>query len=265
MRLLVAMPDPARREAVCMGLYARWEGWRVEACGSAADALSRLREDRYDLFLLHEQLAGGGLKVLQQLTALRLPCPPRVLYLCEPEQRSAATADCFAPPSAGVDRLCRLLEILMNKPVPALALQNRHRLVEVIDLFLDELSMPRSLKGRRYAAWILLRLTPSPLGDGQSVSRWYSLCAEAYGATSAAVERCLRVAVESVFTQGSIQGIERCFGATVDPEKGKPTNRAFLLMAARLLRERMADHSFTDTRSLNSSEMHHKPAAPTSV
>ena len=97
------------------------------------------------------------------------------------------------------------------------------------------------------------------------MSQWYGQCAKVHHTSAAAVERCLRVAVESVFTQGSLQGIERCFGATVDPEKGKPTNRAFLLKAARLLRRRMADYSFTDTRSLNSSEMHHRPAAPTSV
>ena len=77
-----------------------------------------------------------------------------------------------------------------------------------------------------------------------------------------AVERCLRVAVESVFTQGSMRGIERFFGATVDPERGKPTNRAFLLQASQQIR---LDHSLADTRSPNSSEMHHSPAAPTRV
>ena len=64
----------------------------------------------------------------------------------------------------------------------------------------------------------------------------YRDCAAAFGVSPASVERCLRVAVESVFTLGSISGIERCFGATVDPERGKPTNRAFLCQAAQRLR-----------------------------
>ena len=91
---------------------------------------------------------------------------------------------------------------------------------------------------------------------------FYRLCARAFGTTPTAVERCLRVAVESVFTQGSMRGIERFFGATVDPERGKPTNRAFLLQASQQIR---LDHSLADTRSPNSSEMHHSPAAPTRV
>ena len=90
----------------------------------------------------------------------------------------------------------------------------------------------------------------------------YQACARAFSTTPAAVERCLRVAVESVFTQGSIRGIERFFGATVDPERGKPTHRAFLREAAQQLR---LDHSLAATRSPKSSEMHHSPAAPTMV
>lgn len=88
----------------------------------------------------------------------------------------------------------------------------------------------------------------------------YHTCADAFHTTPASVERALRVAVESVFTQGSMQGIERFFGATVDPERGKPTNRAFLIQAAQQLR-----HSLTTACSVNSSEMHHSPAAPTMV
>ncbi len=265
MRLLVAMPDPIRVEEVRMGLYARWEGWKIDDCRNADEALAYLQSAQYDLLLLHEQLSGGGMYVQGQLAAMHLPCPPRVLLLCSPESRGTSRADCYAPLPADPQKLCRLLEILAKKPVPSLAMQDRHRFDEAVDSFLDELSMPRSLKGRQYAAWMLFRLVPSPAWDALSASRWYALCAAVHHTTAAAVERCLRVAVESVFTQGSMQGIERCFGATVDPEKGKPTNRAFLLNAARLLRRRMADHSFTDTRSLNSSEMHHRPAAPTSV
>ena len=58
----------------------------------------------------------------------------------------------------------------------------------------------------------------------------------AFGVSAGAVERCLRVAVEGVFTMGSIPEIERFFGATIDPDKGKPTNRAFLMEAASQLR-----------------------------
>lgn len=266
MRLLVAMPGLRAAEEIRTRLYARWEGWEIDLCSYASDALHLLRGEPFDILVLHSRLAGeGGREVLRQLTSWQLPCPPRVLYLCEAEERGGLRADCFAHPAAGGEQLCRLVEILAKKPLPALAMQHRQRLQETIDSFLDELSMPRSLKGRHYAAWLLCQLAPSPMGEEKPVSQWYGECATAHRTSAAAVERCLRVAVESVFTQGSMQGIERCFGATVDPEKGKPTNRVFLIKAARLLRRRMADYSFAETRSLNNSEMHHRPAAPTSV
>lgn len=265
MRLLVAMPGLRAAEEIRLGLYARWEGWEIELCTYASDALYLLQCHPFDLLVLHAGLAGGGGEVLRQLTGWQLPCPPRVLFLCEAEERMQYRADCFAHPTASAQCLCRLVEILAQKPLPLLAAQGKQRLSLLIDSFLDELSMPRSLKGRAYTAWLLCHLTPSPAGEGKPMGYWYGECAQAHSTSAAAVERCLRVAVESVFTQGSMQGIERCFGATVDPEKGKPTNRAFLIKSAHLLRGRMRDHSFTDTRSLNSSEMHHRPAAPTSV
>ena len=266
MRLLVAMPNRHMAEEIRMGLYARWENWEIELCSYVSDAMLLLRKQTFDLLVLHGNLAGGsGVEVLAQLVRSPLPCPPRVLYLCDAGERPTWQADCFVHPACSLDRLCRLVEILAKKPLPVLAMQNKQRLCMLIESFLDELSMPHSLKGRVYAAWLLSQLTPSPLGEEQPMSHWYAACAQAHRTTPAAVERCLRVAVESVFTQGSMQGIERCFGATVDPEKGKPTNRIFLAKAVRFLRRQMLDYSFTDTRSLNSSEMHHRPAAPTSV
>lgn len=266
MRLLLAMPDGCLAEQIRIRLYARWEGWEIAVCTSAAEAENLLLDGDFDLLLLHGGISGGkGAWLLGQLEAWQFPCPPRVLFLCDPEDKPRVQADCFAPREATPEKLCRLIEILAKKPLPALAMQSRQRLSEMIQAFLDELSMPHRLKGRAYAAWLLCRLVPSPLGEGLPMGEWYAQCAQVYGTTAAAVERCLRIAVEGVFTQGSMQGIERCFGATVDPEKGKPTNRRFLLEAARLLRCRLMAHSLAETRSLNSSEMHHRPAAPTSV
>ncbi len=56
----------------------------------------------------------------------------------------------------------------------------------------------------------------------------YPLAAARHGMTAAAVERSLRLCVESTWTHGSIDALERFFGSSVDPERGKPTNREFL-------------------------------------
>lgn len=58
--------------------------------------------------------------------------------------------------------------------------------------------------------------------------RLYPLVARRHGMTPAAVERSLRTLVESTWNRGNLAALERFFGHSVDPEKGKPTNKEFL-------------------------------------
>lgn len=56
----------------------------------------------------------------------------------------------------------------------------------------------------------------------------YPLVARRHGMTPAAVERSLRTLVESTWSHGQLPALERFFGHSVDPERGKPTNKEFL-------------------------------------
>lgn len=58
--------------------------------------------------------------------------------------------------------------------------------------------------------------------------RLYPMAAARCGMTAPAVERSLRLCVESTWSRGSLEALERFFGSSVDPERGKPTNREFL-------------------------------------
>ena len=94
---------------------------------------------------------------------------------------------------------------------------------------LRALSVPPGLK-----AWSFLpdmaamaALHPALLRDMRS--RLYPLLARRHGMTPAAVERSLRLCVESAWSRGRLDSLERFFGQSVDPERGKPTNREFLL------------------------------------
>ncbi len=263
MRLLIALMNFQNARRV-QGL-AELSGWDTALSHSGIGVLSLLGRESFDLLVLHACLPRlDGFGVLDALERKPPLCPPRILFLCEPEWRGARLfcADCLAPICTEPERLMTLLRILSQKPLPKLAAAQKQYIARDVDRFLNALSGMNHLKGRAYAAWLLERLVPSPLLEEWPLGVLYRSCAEAFATSPAAVERCLRVAIESVFTQGSMSGIERFFGATVDPERGKPTNRAFLLQAAQQLRLR---HSFADTRSPNSSEMHHSPAAPTMV
>lgn len=56
----------------------------------------------------------------------------------------------------------------------------------------------------------------------------YPLIGQRFGLSAGAVERRLRLCVESTWMHGSLDALERFFGSSVDPERGKPTNREFL-------------------------------------
>jgi two-component system response regulator (stage 0 sporulation protein A) len=51
------------------------------------------------------------------------------------------------------------------------------------------------------------------------------------------VERCIRHAIESTWSRGDMAALERLFGLSIDPDRGKPTNREFLAMIAQHLRQ----------------------------
>lgn len=56
----------------------------------------------------------------------------------------------------------------------------------------------------------------------------YSAVAAKHETTPSSVERCIRSAIEYAWTYGSPDAQQHYFGAVVSPEKGKPTNAAFI-------------------------------------
>ncbi len=60
----------------------------------------------------------------------------------------------------------------------------------------------------------------------------YPVVAKKFNTNAACVERNIRHAVESAWTRGSISYIDEVFGLTVDADKGKPTNSAFIATLA---------------------------------
>lgn len=263
MRLLILWPD--RQAASLIRDEMELGGWEVTLMQDGS-ALSGIQEP-FDLLLLHLCLPGlDGLNAGDAFAARCPVCPPRILFVAPAEWcvHRPKWADCTIESGASISRICQLLRILAQKPLPRLFAAQQKPLGLLIERFLNDLAFKKRMKGRAYAAWLLGMIVPSTTGDQLPLRDLYVSCAQAFATTPGAVERCLRVAVESVFTQGSMRGIERFFGATVDPERGKPTNRAFLLQAAQQLRMQLA-HSRATALSPNRSEMHHSPAAPTSV
>jgi two-component system response regulator (stage 0 sporulation protein A) len=64
----------------------------------------------------------------------------------------------------------------------------------------------------------------------------YARLAEEAGGAAPNVERDIRYAIESAWRYGRLKNLEEFFGYTILPERGKPTNRAFLAQITDRLR-----------------------------
>ena len=84
MRLLIAVLSPGTARRIAAGMEIR--GFDALIAPNGTQALKLLSRERFDLLILHACLPElDGFEVLESLAALHHPCPPRVLFLCEPE------------------------------------------------------------------------------------------------------------------------------------------------------------------------------------
>ncbi|MBR4435882.1 MAG: hypothetical protein IKS90_07305 [Clostridia bacterium] len=102
---------------------------------------------------------------------------------------------------------------------------------------LEPLRFNREHIGTRYLELIVSMLT---LGVEADMNTAYALCAEYFSTSAAAVEKSVRYAIEQAWKKSSPYTQYFLFGNTVDAERGKPTNKEFVLTMVRHASERMA-------------------------
>lgn len=69
----------------------------------------------------------------------------------------------------------------------------------------------------------------------------YPQLAAAFDTTAARVERAMRHLVEVTWTRGDVDVLNRYFGNTVSPDKGKPTNGEFIARITNIVKLRMKE------------------------
>lgn len=188
--------------------------WRCEIACTAEQATFRLSE-WVDVLLL---LGGEGDALLMQLRERPMLAPPYILGEDAPDGELPSVED-----------LPALLHAWRNEMyLPAMAEQHLQTAANMASALLRAMAVPSRLKAWAFLpemlAWTVVH--PPLLDDLQH--GLYPRIGRRCGLTAAAVERRLRLCVESTWMHGSLQALERFFGSSVDPERGKPTNREFL-------------------------------------
>lgn len=100
---------------------------------------------------------------------------------------------------------------------------------------LRALGVPTHLRANLFLPDMLALCAAHPSLLADVSGRIYPLIARRHGMNPAQVERSLRLAVESTWDHAPLSGLNRFFGSSVDPEKGKPTNKEFLIRMSRVL------------------------------
>ena len=245
MRVVLAITDPDRREAARLLLESECCDCAAQCVSSGREALQAVAGFTPHVLVLDRVLPLlDGPAVLLALRSLPLPCPPKVVFVKsmgrEEESLLIPTeADiCLEHSYSSSQFLCAVREA-ENKLQGSLAFMQSSCRGPACQSLLKDLGMPESLKGHGYLLHLMDLLVPYPGLIDALTTKLYPAAADRFHTTSGAVERCVRHAIEATWNRGSMAALESLFGLSIDPERGKPTNREFLAMAAQHVRNRL--------------------------
>ena len=218
MNAIILSDAPAWRLRTAWQLENLGPEWRCTEAASAPQAYCLLTEMPVELAVLTPCPAARAL--LQLLTERPLLSPPYLL------------GDGFHAPDGPLPDAAALPGLLRRwmhegtlPSYHALRLPEAERLARGM---LHALGIPQ-----RLSAWdflpeaVALTVVHPPLLNDLTHGL-YPLVARRHDRKPAAVERSLRLCIEATWIRGDLAGLERFFGSSVDPDKGKPTNREFL-------------------------------------
>ena len=193
--------------------------WSCRPCG-AEEALRLLAEEPVQLAVC----SGQAGETVQARLRERPPLAPPWLLTEQP----CPWADAFL----SLEQAETLPALLARREgegrLPALTLTRHIQLTCLARGLLKAMTMPGHLRARQFLPDMAAMITVHPPLMEDLHNRLYPLTARRHGMTPAAVERSLRLAIESTWSEASLGALERFFGHSVDPERGKPTNREFL-------------------------------------
>ena len=102
-----------------------------------------------------------------------------------------------------------------------------------------ELGAPDHLSGHEYTVYAILLAAENRTYIHSITFGLYPQVAAHFDTPAGREERAIRHLVEVTWTRGDVEVLQRYFGNTVSPEKGKPTNGEFIARMANVLRQRL--------------------------
>ena len=100
-----------------------------------------------------------------------------------------------------------------------------------------DIGVPENIYGHRYLVKALCLTVRRPSLVGWVTKELYPEVADEFRTTPARVERAIRHAIEVAWEQGDLDTLQRYFGNTISPSKGRPTNSQFISRITNVVRQ----------------------------
>lgn len=104
-----------------------------------------------------------------------------------------------------------------------------------------ELGAPDHLVGHPYVVEAILLVVQDRAILNSITFGLYPQIAARFDTTASRVERAIRHLVETTWTRGDMEVLNRYFGNTVDSRKGKPTNGEFIARLSNIVRQKQRE------------------------
>ena len=149
-------------------------------------------------------------------------------------------ADLYFTSGITFDQFYEKISSLLSQPAKVVP-KSRHTmpnttLMSLITKEIQLIGLPPSSMGFKYVRYAIMLVIEDESMLECVMMRLYPQIADKFNTNPAFVERNIRHSIESAWTHVSISYIDEVFGYSIDADKGKPTNRAFIATVADKIR-----------------------------
>jgi len=245
MKIVLAEENAEQRENLAAKLKTQ-EGWQVVAeTGDGEEAVRLIRETRPDVVVLSNFLPGmDGVGVTEQIRRMNYEPTPKIFLMSsfngENLVRMAFDAGIsyfMTKPVSGDALVNRIkafcnLELAENEPRDLCFEENQKKLALEVTGIIHEIGVPAHIKGYHYLREAII-ISVNDMDILNAVTKGlYPTVARQFGTTPSRVERAIRHAIETAWSRGDVETLNKYFGYTISENKGKPTNSEFIAMIA---------------------------------
>ena len=212
----------------------------MEVVGSASggrEALTKLQTLRPDVILMSSVLPElDGVAVAQEVQKLfGNDTPVMILYssfnmdAVMNQAVKAGVVYSFQKPFSLQVVADRIRGIVSEGEPPA---NGGERLEVAVTNIIHEVGIPAHIKGYHYVREAIVMAVEDMESLNAITKILYPGIAKKFSTTPSRVERAIRHAIETAWSRGDVDVLNKIFGYTISNDKGKPTNSEFIAMIA---------------------------------